>query len=186
MTTSTQVGRISEARRGFTLVEVMVAVSLCGMLTLAALTSFLFTLRGERALTNYSTMNATARKALEQMGRDFRSAGDIPSGGFSSTSVTLKVPQNAAGTAWQSVVWSYDPGAKTVTRTINGTSATYATNVVSFVLSYFNAAGSAPSNDIEIKQVQLSMRILNMVQSTATSEYVISAQFTLRAKSTTV
>ena len=43
----------------------------------------------------------------------------------------------------------------------------------------------APGNDVELKQIQLSMRLYRTVQSAATSEYVTSAQFTLRAKSTT-
>jgi hypothetical protein len=35
-----------------------------------------------------------------------------------------------------------------------------------------------------VKQVQLSLRMLRLVAGAITSEYVISAQFTMRAKST--
>ena len=86
-------------QRGFTLVEILIATSLAAMLTLAALTSFLFTLRGERSLANYSEMNAKARKVLEQMGRDFRSAGDVPTGTFNSTSVTCSVPVDSSASS---------------------------------------------------------------------------------------
>ena len=37
---------------------------------------------------------------------------------------------------------------------------------------------------VEVKQVQLNLRMLRLVASTITSEYVISAQYTMRAKST--
>ncbi|MFI5336874.1 MAG: type II secretion system protein J [Opitutales bacterium] len=180
-------GPISRVRaRGFTLVEVMISLTLCSLLALAAITSFLYTLRGEKSLANYSEMNATARLVLEQMGRDFRSCGDVPAGGFNSTTVTLKVPADTSGTNWQTVVWAYNSAAQTVGRTVNGNTTVYAANVSSFTFSFYNINGVAPVNDIELKQIQISMRILRSVQAASTSEYVISAQFTLRSKSTTV
>ncbi len=172
-------------RGGFTLVEVLISVTLAAMLMLAALTSFLFTLRGERSLANYSEMNAKARMLLDKIGRDFRMAGDVPAGGFNSSSVLIKVPTDSSATTWQDVTWSYNATAGTVTRTVGGVGTIYATNVTSFVFTYYNTAGVAPGNDVELKQIQLSMRLLRTVQSAATSEYVTSAQFTLRAKSTT-
>lgn len=183
-----QAGRDYNRRRarGFTLVEVMIASTLCAMLILAATVSFVYILKGERSLANYSEMNGKARKILEQMGRDFRSCGDVPAGGFSSTSVTLKAPTDTSGTAWQNVTWSYDSSNSTVSRTVGGVATVYATDVSSFSFTFYNINGVAPSNDVELKQVQLSMRILRNVASIITSEYVISAQFTLRSKSTTV
>lgn len=172
-------------RRGFTLVEVLISITLAALLMLAAMTSFLFTLRGERSLANYSEMNARARQVLDKMGRDFRMAGDVPAGGFTSSSVLIKVPTDSTATAWQDVTWAYHATAKTVTRTVGGVSTIYATDVTSFVFTYYNTAGVAPGNDVELKQIQLSMRLYRTVQSAATSEYVTSAQFTLRAKSTT-
>ena len=177
--------RPRRSRAGFTLVEVLISVTLAALLSLAAITAFLFTLRGERSLANYGEMNARARLVLDMMGRDFRMAGDVPAGGFNSSSVLIKVPTDSSATAWQDVTWSYNAAAKTVTRTVGGVGTIYATNVTSFVFTYYNTAGMAPGNDVELKQIQLSMRMLTMVQSATTSEYVTSAQFTLRAKSTT-
>lgn len=182
------VGPTAEATRnlrGFTLVEVLISVSLAALLTLAALTSFLFTLRGERSLAYYSEMNARARIVLDKMGSDFRMAGDVPAGGFNSSSVLIKVPTDSTSTAWQNVTWAYNSTARTVTRTVGGVATIYATDVTSFVFTYYNTAGAAVGNDVELKQIQLSMRLYRTVQTATTSEYVTSAQFTLRAKSTT-
>lgn len=182
------VGPTSEparSRRAFTLVEVLVSVTLASMLSLAAITSFLFTLRGERSLANYGEMNARARMVLEQMGQDFRMAGDVPAGSFNSSSVLIKLPTDPSAATWQDVTWSYDATAGTVSRTVGGTSTVLASDVTSFVFTYYNTAGVAPGNDIELKQVQVSMRLLRRVQSATTSEFITSAQFTLRAKSTT-
>jgi prepilin-type N-terminal cleavage/methylation domain-containing protein len=175
---------------GFTLVEVMIAVTLCALLTGAALTSFTFTLQGERSLANYSEMNAKARKMLEQVGRDLRSAGDVPAGGYSSTSLQILVPSDTTGNNWQTVTWAYNAIAGTFTRTLAGSAAvTYATNITSFNFKYYNNNGVAPTSDVDLKQVQLSMsmqRYLTTSNAASTSEYVISAQFTLRSKSTTI
>jgi prepilin-type N-terminal cleavage/methylation domain-containing protein len=188
-----QAGANSDKRRllaGFTLVEVMIALTLCSLLTLAAITAFTFTLQGECSLANYSEMNAKARKMLEQVGRDLRSAGDVAPGGYSSTSLQISIPADTTGTNWQSVTWSYQGNTGTLTRMVAGGSpVTYATNITAFNFKYFNNNGVAPSSDVDLKQVQLSMcmqRYLTTSHAASTSEYVISAQFTLRSKSTTI
>lgn len=177
--------RFRGSRRAFTLVEVLVSVSLASMLSLAAITSFLFTLRGERSLANYGEMNARARMVLEMMGQDFRMAADVPSGTFNSSSVLIRLPTDATAATLQDVTWSYDATAETVSRTVGGATTVIASDVTSFILTYYNTAGAAPGNDIELKQIQVSMRFLRQVQSATTSEFITSAQFTLRAKSTT-
>ncbi|SDS23144.1 hypothetical protein SAMN05444173_2268 [Opitutus sp. GAS368] len=168
----------------------MIAVTLCALLTLAGLTSFILTLQGERSLANYSEMNEKARKMLEQVGRDLRSAGDVPAGGYSSTSLQILIPSDTTGTNWQTVTWAYNANAGTFTRTVaGGPAVTYATNVTTFNFKYYNNNGVAPSSDVDLKQVQLSMsmqRYLTTSNAASNSEYVISAQFTLRSKSTTV
>jgi hypothetical protein len=99
--------------------------------------------------------------------------------------VLIKVPADSTATTWQDVTWAYNATTRTVTRTVGGVATVYAKDVTSFVFTYYNTAGVAPGNDVELKQIQLSMRLYRTVQSAATSEYVTSAQFTLRAKSTT-
>ena len=50
---------------GFSLVELMISLTLVMMLTLALLTSYVFIARGDRSLQNYGEMNAQARRLLE-------------------------------------------------------------------------------------------------------------------------
>ena len=168
---------------GFTLVELMISLALVMMLTLALLTSFVFIARGDRSLTNYGDMNSQARKLLERLGQDLRSATDVPN--FTSDSLTLSVPTNAAATANQSVIWTYDSVGGTVTRQDNIGTTTYARDVQTFTFYYYNGNNAVTTSLVEVKQIQISMRLLRLVASTITSEYVISAQFTMRAKSTT-
>lgn len=173
------------ALRGFTLVETMISAAIASVLILGTINVFLHIMRGDLALANYSEMNRQARGVLEQMSRDFRGAADISS--CSASGVTVLVPETPAATTWEQVRWAYDPNTQQVTRTLpDGTSTVVARNVRTFAFSYYNTSGVATAAPVEMKQIQLSMHIVRFVQQTTTSEYVISAKFTLRAKSTTL
>lgn len=169
---------------GFSLVELMISLGLIMMLTLALLTSFTFIARGDRSLQNYGEMNAQARKLLEQLGQDLRSATDIAN--FTASSLHLIVPTNPAATAVQDVMWNYDSGSATFTRQDGAGTKTFAYNIESFSFYYYNSASPSAQTTslVEVKQVQLKLRMLRLVAGTITSEYVISSQFTMRAKST--
>ncbi len=175
--------RTRDRRSGFTLVEMLISTSLMMMLTLALLTSFTFIARGDRSLTNYGDMNAQARLMLEKLGSDLRSATDVTN--FSETLLTLTVPSNPAVTSTQDVVWSYNAGTQQVTRQDTISTTIYAADVQTFAFYYANGNNVQTTSLVEVKQVQLSLRMLRLVAGTVTSEYVISTQFTMRAKSTT-
>ena len=173
---------VSVRRAGFSLVELMISMALMMLLTLALLTSFVFIARGDRSLTNYTDMNSQARRLLDQLGTDARSATDVTN--FTPTSLSLSVPTNAAATTTQDVIWNFDSVSGTVTRLDNTGTKTLARDVQTFAFYYANGNNVQTTSLVEVKQVQVSLRMLRLVASTITSEYVISAQFTMRAKST--
>ena len=175
--------RAPRRRTGFSLVELLVSLGLMGILTLALLTSFTFIARGDRSLANYGEMNAQARLMLEKLGSDLRSATDVTN--FTTTSLTISVPTNPAVTTTQDVVWSYNSVAKTLSRQDSTSTTIYARDVDTFIFYYANGNNVATTSLVEVKQVQVSLRMLRLVASAVTSEYVISTQFTMRAKSTT-
>lgn len=160
----------------------MISLSLVMMLTLALFTSYLFIARGDRSLQNYGEMNGQARTLLEQLGKDLRSATDVTN--FKNNTLTLTLPTNPAMTATQDVIWNFNAAAGTVTRQDTGATKTLAHDVQTFAFYYMNGNNVETTSVVEVKQVQLSLRMLRLVASAVTSEYVISAQFTMRAKST--
>jgi type II secretory pathway pseudopilin PulG len=167
---------------GFSLVELMISLSLIMLLTLALLTSFVFIARGDRSLQNYGEMNAQARVMLEKLGEDLRAATDVTN--FTATSLSLVVPTNTLATATEDVTWEFDTVSDTVTREDTAGTKLMARDVETFAFYYANGNNVQTASLVEVKQVQLSLRMLRLVASTVTSEYVISAQFTMRAKST--
>lgn len=161
----------------------MVALSLGMMLTLALTTSYLFIARGDRSLYNYGEMNTQARKLLEILGRDLRAAVDVTN--FAVDTLTLTLPADPANSATEDVTWEYNPVSRTITRQDGRGPKVLARDVETFAFYYANGNNVSTTSLAELKQVQLSLRMLRLVARSVTSEYVISAQFTMRAKSTT-
>lgn len=156
-------------------------MTLLGLLMAAVLSSFVFLLRGERSLANYTTMNAEARRMLELLGRDAKSAVAVTN--FTTTSLTLVVPVNTAGGTTE-VTYELDAATDSLVREIGGAATTLVEDVTDFSFRYLNGNNVATTSLAELKQVQLSLRIARTVSLAATSQYVISAQYTLRAKQT--
>lgn len=175
--------RLPHRRRsaGLTLIEVLVSTGLLGTLMAAVLSSFVFMLRGEQSLANYTTMNSEARQLLELMSRDAKSAVAVTN--FTSTSLTLTVPSNKSG-GTTDVTYEFDAGTNSFIREIGGATRTLVSDVDSFAFRYLNSQNSVTTSLAELKQVQLSLRIVRTVSLATTSQYVISAQYTLRAKPT--
>lgn len=171
-----------QAGAGFSLVELMISLTLVMLLTLALLTSYLFIARGDRSLQNYGEMNAQARKLLELLGQDLRAATDVTN--FTGSSLSLTVPTNTSATTTQDVTWDYNSVTGVVTRQDDSGTATLARDVETFAFYYANGNNVTTTSLVEVKQVQLSLRMLRLVALSITSEYVISAQYTMRAKST--
>lgn len=67
----------ARARRGFTLVEVLISAGLVGFILTGVMTTFLFLGRSGANLQNYNDMESQARKALELFAQDTRQASSI-------------------------------------------------------------------------------------------------------------
>ena len=142
---------------GFTIVELIVTTAISLVLGSAG---FFFFRDQVRSLIDQSAgLDAIegARAALDFMGNDIRMASLKPTGscatcgaGLSnarSDTITVAWDANSNGTldADESITYAYNSGAKTVTRTINGTTTTLIRNVPSGGLSfqYLQSNGSA-------------------------------------------
>jgi prepilin-type N-terminal cleavage/methylation domain-containing protein len=103
----------------FTLVEMMVATALAGLVvTVIAMLSF-FTTRSFVAATNYTNMSMLSRMALDNMSRSIRQAGEVTA--YATNSITLL---DGSG---HSFGYAFDPGAQTLTSYGGGVTNTYLT-----------------------------------------------------------
>lgn len=152
-------GRRIQSRRGFTLVEMLVAV-VSGLIILAAFVAVslnLSTMMGE--VGNYTDLDKSSRQTLDMLSRDIRNAAAVSS---TSTITSLQLTNTFSGTTL--ITYSYD-GSSVFTRTLNGgTPRVLLTNCNYLAFSYYlrvptnnlqfvSVAGSISTNHIKLVSV---------------------------------
>ncbi|MBI5689950.1 MAG: prepilin-type N-terminal cleavage/methylation domain-containing protein [Verrucomicrobia bacterium] len=138
--------------RGFTLVEVLVAVSLSAIVFAGILSAFLFMGRNLTRLINLQTQEVASRRAVRQFTQDLSAAIRLTSS--SSTQVALTKPA-ASGTA--AVSYVYTAGAGTFVRTDSTGSQTLLSGLTALTITYYNEGGTAISDSPQsVKAVELA------------------------------
>lgn len=179
MTTIIARSRARVSRRGLTLVELLIAMTLAAMLMSAVMSSFLFLSRGTIASTDYAEMDLEARTALEQFAREARMANGVSN--FTANHVTLSVED---GTNVYTVDYTHVPADGAFYRAY-GTAGerVLIKGVERFALKRFTLLGDPATNDLETKLLQLDLRAVRTGPAKAfASNNVISARYILRNK----
>lgn len=194
MTTSTDVSRQparrglrARARRGITLVELMISMGIAATVMSSVFGSFLFLARSSLISAAYSDMDREARHGLEIFARDVRMADDVAD--FTANGVRLRIPVGPSGPHW--VSYSYDAGTRTFYRNRGAAGERALVNGIDvFILKRFslqqNALTGQPmeaTNNLGTKQLQVQIRAVRAgaARATATNN-VISARYILRNK----
>ena len=171
------------SRRGVSLVELMVAMALSGLVLGGVLGTFLFTTRSSVRISNYSTMEQQTARGLELLGRELRMAQSIVTSGTPISQITLAVPTSGAST--YSVAYTYDSSARTLSRQQAGHTASVIVNDIvpgAFAFQRYDYDQQPAVNDYGTKQLQLTMTIAPDTKGlvATASKRVISSRFVLR------
>lgn len=176
-------------RRGFTMVELIVATGISSIVLIAVLTAFLFVMRSAANIQNYSEMETQARRSLEQFAEDTRQASSV-SWGLNATSVVLTVNTIP-------ITYTYNSATGNFTRTIGGASSTLLSGITTFsfkaytittvAITDFTTAAKCTTANTNTKQIQISLSARRTRATLAgTTNTVLSARFILRNKVITV
>ena len=180
MTTSTdhssRRGLLARAKRGFTLAEVLVTLTLSGVVLAASTGSLLFLAKSSRGMTNYQEMNLASRFTLEEFASDARMTVNVVSA--SSTAVALEVYNSVGSTT--NVTYAYNAGAGTFTRTVGGATQVLLEDVEELELNYFTLRRDPTTTPLEIKEIQLQAVMKRNALSIANTNEIISARFMMR------
>jgi Tfp pilus assembly protein PilW len=127
----------SKSTVGFTLVELLIGMSLALMIMGAVLSSYTYMGRGLYRLVNQQTLQAQGRNALAYFAQDVRMASGLTdTGNLSATRVSLTIP---AGTATNTITYYYNntPNPSSPV-SVNGTNVTFPAN--SFTRCVYNGS----------------------------------------------
>ncbi|MDQ8201653.1 prepilin-type N-terminal cleavage/methylation domain-containing protein [Pelagicoccus sp. SDUM812003] len=164
------------ARKGFTLVEVLVAISLAGMILGFSIGSLVFLARTSQGAWNYQDMNTQSRFALESFASDARMTEDVNS--ISSSAVSLEVYNAAGGTT--TVLYQFVPDRNVFVRVVGGVEKVLLNDVETLQLTGYTLRRATTLDRLEVKEIQLEAVMQRDVLTTTNTNEIISARFLMR------
>ena len=171
------------SRRGLTLVELLVAMTLSLVIVGAVLDTFLFFGRSATRIAKYQELEQETTLGLELLGRELRMAEGFASTGSPLNRVTLTVP-NAVGTGSYTVVYDYDSSVRTLTRQAGGTSKVVVRDILpgTFAFRRYDLVQNTATSDYSTNQLQITMTLAPAMGPSVASatKRVVSSRFVLR------
>lgn len=175
----------SSTRRvgGFTLVEIMVATTLLGVVFAGVLAAYVFLGRNLTRLVNLQQQEVESRRTLRTFTQDLSAAIDLSTA--TSASVVFRKPVSS-GIATVSYV--YSSGAGTLVRTEpypGGASQTLLRGLTSFAISYYSEAGTAVSDSpvsVKAMEIAFTTSVGTSASGTAAQYKSVSPRVLLRNK----
>lgn len=155
---------------GFTLTELMVAMSI-GMVVLAAVTTtFMAQARFYTAQEQINEMQQNARGALDIITRELKMAGYRPNGGtfvgvtYSTAQLLIQADLDSSGaisnssTANEQITYAYDSTNNQITRKRGtGTAEVVADNITAFTFGYYDGSGASTTTSANVRQVKVDI-----------------------------
>lgn len=179
-------------RGGFTLVEVLIAVTLSVFILAGVLSANLQVIRGGVRLAQYAEMDSQVRRALDFLGRDLKSASNLTWN--NSSDLTLTIPSGSGTTAQVTYAWTAASG--TFFRVAGASSAVVAGRLelvrgipvlpdgsAGVTFARFTRDGVAATTDAATKSVQINLTVSRSGSALpSANQKAVSATFTLRSK----
>jgi prepilin-type N-terminal cleavage/methylation domain-containing protein len=181
-----------ERSRGFTLVELMVAALLGGLVLTGVLAVNLQLLRTGVRVTQYAEMSAQVRRGIGWLEGDLRSASAITWN--SASDITLTIPTSDGATRQVTYAWT---AATQAFFMVPGASSAATGGRVYLVqgipvrsdgsdgvmFARYDRDGNVATTDLATKGVQVSLNVVRSAQTAAgTTDTAVSAIFILRNK----
>lgn len=193
MTTSSP--RATERRKGFSLVELLVAMAISTAVLAGVLSSLLLFTKTSLRLGIYNAMETQATKGIELFGRDLRMAQKITTAGTPINQVQLTLPPVGAGSL-TTVTYTYDSAGRTFRRAAGAATTVLVSDIEPGTFKFVrfdmaknndeaNADGTTPGtliSDYSTNQLQVSMTSSPDTRGlfARSTKRVISARFVLR------
>jgi len=151
---------------GFTLVELLIAMAISGIVLGAAVNPFLAQ-RWSYALQEHVTaMTQGTRAALEMVTREVRVAGYNPARTsfdgitYDPTQVQIRADLNGDGDTAdtnETIAYVYNPATQQLMRETDGSSQPIADHIQAFTFDYVDGAGMSTTTTANIRQIRITI-----------------------------
>jgi prepilin-type N-terminal cleavage/methylation domain-containing protein len=172
--------------KGFTLVELMVAITAAALLMALVMGLYIFGLRSFGAIGNYTSMDSSSRRALDLMLREVRQSSLVLGSQTNGPVRWLKIASSTPTASTNTFVWDTTTNGFTWTKTGSPTK-TLLTGCTAWSFSYYLRSPSTLSGEFVKTPVTSQSKLINMSWTCArtnvfrvNTENIVTAQVVLR------
>ena len=167
----------TSSRRGLTLVEILITMSLLTLTLAMVLPSLSFLMQSNYVLGNTTELTKQSRQFVDVFGVDLRSAINVTEAAANKVVLVVNDPDYNENT----VTYSYDADARIVSKVVDsGNPMTLLSNVHGFQFTYSDSKNAATINNLEIKKIEVKMELKQSVLQRNQELLHKSARFILR------
>ena len=168
-------------RRGFTLIEMLVSISLLALAAGVVLPTSIFLIKSNVALGNSTFMTTKGRQLVDQFGADIRSTVDITKVADRTLEITVEDPDKTQTT----ILYHYDPQTDSLSRKVGKNRArVIIDDIVSLKFVYYDAKNEVTTKLIDTKKVEVQMTLKMSVMGKSQSFEQKSTRFVMRNRVT--
>jgi len=151
---------------GFTLVELLIALALTGVVLGAAVTTFVAQRWSYARQEHVTAMTQGTRAAMEMVTRDVRMAGYNPARTsfdgitYDPTHIHIRADLNGDGDtaeANETIVYAYNTATHQLMRETDGSSQPIAEHIEAFTVDYVDGAGTSTTTTANIRQIRITI-----------------------------
>jgi type IV pilus assembly protein PilW len=159
--------RSLNTENGFSLIELITAIGISGIVLGAITATFISQSRSYNAQEQINGMQQAARASMDMITREVRMAGyntntTLTFDGVTYNTAQLRVQANLdgdgdTGDANEDIIYAYDAVDDVITRETGGTTDTLVDNIDAFTFQYLNESGGATTTSGDIRQLQITI-----------------------------
>ncbi len=165
-------------RRGFSLIEVIIVMSVGSIIMTSLSSSLLTIMKSSYSLSNYSDMNSNANRARYTFAEDVGNASSIIA--LDTDNFTIQIPEKSGGKTYD-VEYKYNAAEKTLTRTLTESQSTLMRGVEDLKFTYYTSTGKATDKSIDTKLIQLDST-LERRNGLKNNQYIVYTRNTMSNK----
>jgi len=159
--------RSLNTERGFSLIELLSAIAISGIVLAAITATFISQSRSYDAQAQINGMQQGARAAMDMITREARMAGYNTNVAAVFDGITynvneIRIQANLNGDTNtddtnEDITYEYDTVNKLIERTTGGNTEILVENIDEFTFSYLNETGGAATTSDDIRQIQITI-----------------------------